>query len=336
MGAKIQPVGSVPKPCIEGDGVPLQIMRSWVGLVILGLGSLLCACAIEGGSLAPTPCAEAITATTTISSEATTETPTPTPCATPTRWTTVATIVAPTATSAPPAMPIVTIEGVVADGTCVELDDTVVAPGEVFRQPDFEAEIEAYLNAGGSISGLPGAFASTDVDRPIRTQIVSQDATGSGIPDLFIGVTVPYVNGDGETHLLFFTCTGDQYKGEVVFRRAGAGSRMEGLYEGGGVEVEAVRDMNGNGRAELFFSVNWPGYGEHYLLEWEGQQFVSLIEYQGALGESRNWIETHGEEVRIIDVDGDGVFEIVVNEGGDGAQERQAIWRWDGERYRHM
>lgn len=310
-------------------------MRNWVGLVILGLGSLLFACRAEGRPSATTPSAEAIMATVTSSSRAATETFTPTRSATPTRLATTTAMVVPTATSASPGMPIVRVEGVVADGTCVELDDTVTVPGEVFRQPDFEAEVEAYLNAGGSISGLPSALASTDVDRAIRIQMVSQDVTGSGVPDLLIGMTLPYISGDGETHLLFFTCVGEQYEGEVLFRRAGAGSRMEGLYEGGGVEVEAVRDMNGNGRTEVFFSVNWPGYGEHYLLEWEGRQFVSLIEYQGMLGENRNWIETHGEEVGIVDVDGDGVYEIVVDEEGDQAGGGQTIWRWDGEQYRH-
>jgi hypothetical protein len=311
------------------------VMRNWVGLVILGLGSLLFACRAEGRYSATTPSAEAIMATETSSSGAATETFTPTPSVAPTQLPTAIAIVVPTATSASPVRPILRVEGVVADGTCVELDDTVTVPGEVFRQADFEAEVEAYLNAGGSISGLPGALASTDVDRAIRIQIVSQDLTGSGVPDLFIGVTLPYGSGDGETHLLFFTCVGEQYKGEVVFRRAGAGSRMEGLYEGGGVKVEAVRDMNGNGRTEVFFSVNWPGYGEHYLLEWEGRQFVSLIEYQGMLGERRNWIETYGQEVGIVDVDRDGVYEIVVGEEEDGAGGRQTIWRWDGERYSH-
>ena len=308
-------------------------MRKWLGLVILGLGSLLFACRAEGRSSATTPSAEAIMPTVPSSPETVTELFTPTPSTTATRLATATAIVVPTATSASPVTPIVRVEGVVADGTCVGLDDTVTVPDEVFRQPDFEAEIEAYLNAGGSISSLPGALASTDVDRAIRIQMVSQDVTGSGVPDLFIGVTLPYGGGDGETHLLFFTCVGEQYEGEVMFRRAGAGSRAEGLYEGGGVAVEAVRDMNGNGRAEVFFSVNWPGYGEHYLLEWEGRQFVSLIEYQGMLGESRNWIETYGEEVGIVDVDGDGVYEVVVGGQGDGEEGRRTIWRWDGERY---
>ena len=54
-----------------------------------------------------------------------------------------------------------------------------------------------------------------------------------------------------------------------------------------------------------------------------------MIEYKGLLGESRVWIETHGEGIGIRDVDGDGSFEVVVGEEGAG----QAIWWWDGEQY---
>jgi hypothetical protein len=254
---------------------------------------------------------------------------TPTFPAIPTEPATATPIAIPTATLTPLVVPVARVEGEVADGTCVEVDDAVTIPEDVFGRPDFESDIEAYLNAGGAISDLPQVLVPTDVDRAIRLQIVSQDITGSGVPDLFIGVTLPYGNGDGETHLLFFACVEEQYEGEILFRRAGAGSRSEGLYEGGGVNVKSVGDINGNGRGDVLLSVNWPGYGEHYLLEWEGNQFVSLIEYKGLLGESRVWIETHGEGIDISDVDGDGILEIVVGEEGAG----QAIWRWDGERY---
>jgi hypothetical protein len=239
----------------------------------------------------------------------------------------------PTATAASPVTTTVRIEGVEVDGTCVKLNETLTLPSELFRQPGFEADIEAYLNAGGSIDGLAGAFVSADVEQAIRLQIVSRDVTESGVPDLLIGVTIPYGGGDGETHLLFFRCTEGQYEGKILFRRAGAGSRMEGLYEGGGVEVKSVGDVNGDGREDVFFSVNWPGYGEHYLLEWTGNQFVSLIAYSGSLGEDRLWIETYGEEIEVVDTDGDGVYEIVVNAEGDDGEGERIIWRWDGEHY---
>jgi hypothetical protein len=307
-------------------------MRNRAGLLILGIGLVLFACSAER-SEAITPSAEAITATDTSPPGAVTEVPTPTPSVTPTRLATATPVVVPTATEASPVTPTVRTEGVEADGTCVELDETVTVPSELFRQPDFEADIEAYLNAGSSIDGLAGAFVSTDLDEAIRLQIVSRDVTGSGAPDLLIGVTIPYRGGDGETHLLFFRCAEGQYEGEILFRRAGAGSRMEGLYEGGGVEITSVGDLNGNEQEDVFFSVNWPGYAEHYLLEWESSQFVSLIAYRGLLGEDRRWIETRGEAVEVFDTDGDGVYEIVVNPEGDDGEGERIIWRWDGEHY---
>jgi hypothetical protein len=307
-------------------------MRNWVWLLILGMGLLLSACSAEG-SEAITPSADAITVTATRPSGAATEVPAPALSAVPTQSATATPVVAPTATAASAVIPTVRIEGVEADGTCVSLDETVTLPSDLFKRADFEADIEVYLNAGGSINGLAGAFVSADVEQAIRLQIVSRDITGSGIPDVLIGVTIPYREGDGETHLLFFRCAEGQYEGQVLFRRAGAGSRMEGLYEGGGVEIESVGDVNGNEREDVFFSVNWPGYAEHYLLEWEGSQFVSLIAYRGLLGEDRRWIETYGEEVEVLDTNGDGVYEIVVKAKGDDGEGERIVWQWDGEHY---
>ena len=130
--------------------------------------------------------------------------------------------------------------------------------------------------------------------------------------------------------MLFFTCVEGRYEEEVLFRRAGAGSRMEGLYAGGGVIIENVGDLNRNGSAEVFFSVNWPGYAEYFAVEWDGMQFVSLIEYENLLGDTCYWIEIFGEEVELVDLEGDGLYEIVVGEQGS---KETVIWQWNGEHY---
>ncbi|MFC2023454.1 hypothetical protein ACFLT5_01815, partial [Chloroflexota bacterium] len=88
--------------------------------------------------------------------------------------------------------------------------------------------------------------------------------------------------------------------------------------------------LNGNGRPDVLLSVNWPGYGESYLLEWDGEQFSSLLEYEDSLGNTRHWIESPAGEVEIVALEGDGLYEIVVaRQDGEGA----AVWRWNGERY---
>lgn len=308
-------------------------MRKKIILILLGLGWLLLACSSERQiSREPAPTAVIQVTATRTPWTATVSSPTLMPSATPTLPATATSRPAPTVTPGLSVTPLVSVEGVPADGTCVSVNDTVTITAEVFSRPDFEKEIVAYLNAGGSISGLPGALASTSPERAIRMQIAGGDITGNEIPDLFIGITLPYTEGDGETHLLFFTCVEGRYEGEILFRRAGAGSRMEGLYAGGGVVVENVGDLNRNGKTDLFFSVNWPGYAEYFVVEWDGRQFVSLIEYKNLLGNTCHWIEVLGEEVGIVDVEGDGLYEIVV---GELAGEETVIWQWNGERYSH-
>jgi hypothetical protein len=213
------------------------------------------------------------------------------------------------------------------------VDEATTLTAQALRRADFEAEIEAYLNAGGSIAGLVEALGSTGSEQAVRIQIVGEDVTGNGVPDLLLAITRPYVAGDGETHLLFYTCVEGRYEGQVLFRRAGAGSRAVGLYAGGGAVVENVGDLNGNDRTDVFHAVYWPGYAEHYLLEWDGEQFVSLIEYRDRLGNTSYRIEAIDQDVVIVDVEGDGLYEIAV-----GAQDGQVgkdtvIWRWDGEHY---
>jgi hypothetical protein len=322
-----------------------MLMRAKMAIVLVGLGWLLLACSAKGQMTPGQALTSAIQATaarptwtpTVASTPTSTVTPTvsplPSPWATPMlRATATATSrLAPTITPGLLGTPWVSVEGVAADGTCLSVNESITITAQVFEQPDFEKDLEAYLNAGGSIRDLPGALASTSAERPIRMQLVGEDITANGIPDLLIGITLPYAAGDGETHLLFFACIEGLYEGEVLFRRAGAGSRMEGLYAGGGVLVEHVGDLNANGKAEVLFSVNWPGYAEVFVVEWDEGQFASLIEYRDLLGNPRYWIEVLGQGVEIADVEGDGLYEIVVSDqvGAEGT----VTWRWNGERY---
>jgi hypothetical protein len=282
------------------------ILRALAPLLLLGSGVAAC------GPVA-TPTATPLPAT---------ATPSPTP------------VPPPTATTAPPPSEepgAPALETVPADGSCVPLDEAVTITADVFRQPGFEEAIAGYLNEGGSVDALAASLASPgSADEPILLQVVSQDVTASGLPDVLLAVTMPYGGGSGETHVLFFTCQAGEYEEQILFRRAGAGSRAEGLYAGGGARVESLRDLNGNGTPDVVLSVNWPGYGEVYLLEWDGTQFSSLVEYVDLLGDTLHRIEVPGGKAEIVDLEGDGLYEIVVGEPG---AEGTLIWRWDGERY---
>jgi hypothetical protein len=321
-------------------------MRKKTNLVMLGLGWLLLACSAKG-AIAPEPALTTAIPTRTSTATATptawatpvpvaTATPSPAPTPTPT-WTATATPVPtppPTATPGPTVPPILRVEGVATDGTCMPLDEATTIAAQALREPDFEEAIGAYLNDGGSIGGLVEALGEASTGHAVRIQIVGQDVTGEQVPDLLLAITRPYTAEDGEAHLLFYACVGGRYEGEVLFRRAGAGSRAAGLYAGGGVAVEHVGDLNGNGRTDVFHGVYWPGYAEYYLLEWNGGQFVPLIEHRDVLGYTRYRIEAAGQEVAIVDLEGDGAYEIAVGAREGEVVEETVIWRWDGARYR--
>lgn len=232
----------------------------------------------------------------------------------------------------PPSLPALDI--VSADGTCVALNDALTITSEVFHQSGFGEAITKYLNDGGSVDALATSLASTgSASEPILLQVVSQDVTASGIPDILMAVTMPYGGGSGETHVLFFTCETGRYEEQILFRRAGAGSRGEGLYAGGGAVVKSLRDLNGNGMPDVVISVNWPNYAEYYLLEWGGEQFSSLIEYVDVLGDIIYYrLEVYQGGVYFNDLDGDGVFEMIVTRRNTQTQKKETVtWQWARE-----
>lgn len=280
----------------------------------------------------------------------TAEAPSPTPVDTvqPTA-TTVAThpptpMPAPTTppTSPPPSTPVQPDGETTADGTCVPLDDATTASYEILEDPDFDQKILDYINAGGSIEPLKALSAPASVSEPVYLQIVSQDVTLDGVPEIIAAVTRSYhVDVDGEAHVLLFTCSAGRYESVVLFRRAGAGSRRSGLYSGRGARVLSIRDLNQNTVPDLVFSVNWPGYTEYYVAEWNGAEFASLIEYEDPVLMMPSYrIEALGSDLEITDTDGDGVFELVLtyplppDEPQNTARRVQTvIWGWNGETY---
>ncbi len=286
----------------------------------------------------PIPVVSAV-ATRTVAPTATatfTPSPGPTPSATPRPTST------PLPTLAPSPTPVVD-QAVAADGTCLPVNDSVPASPDLLEPTYFEDDLLAYLNDGGSISALQRALASQDPEpEPLLWQIVSQDVTADGIPEIFVAVTKSYhVDGDGESHLFAFTCARRQYQSVLLFRRAGAGYRRIGLYSGGGARILMLRDLNGTGVPEVFFGVTWPGYTEVYLLEWDGRQFASLIEYGDPIMlEKYYWLEVSHGQLEVIDTDGDGIFEVVLtyllpdDEPENTTRRAQTItWAWNGALY---
>ena len=118
-----------------------------------------------------------------------------------------------------------------------------------------------------------------------------------------------------------------------MFRRAGAGSRAEGLYAGGGAQIELFYDLNQTGNIEILFSVNWPGWVEYFLLTWENDQFISLIAYVDELGFQRAYFTVSHGNFDVEDVNEDGIYELLVIDINSQTMEVET-WYWDGENYR--
>lgn len=222
------------------------------------------------------------------------------------------------------------VEGKDVANACVPPVSGIFLPEDIFLNPAFEHQIEAYLNAGGSIRELPAAIKAVEGGKDAKIQVVSADLNNDDFPSVFLAVTLPYGNGDGETHLLFFRCVNGRYQSAVLFRRAGAGNQSEGLYDGGGARLAYVKDFNKDGKTDVMVSVGWKDYTEYYLVTYDGTQFENLLSYRDELGERVKKIPLFDGELKIIDIDGDGIFEIVVYDS-DGKVER--VWRWDGKYY---
>jgi hypothetical protein len=189
-----------------------------------------------------------------------------------------------------------------------------------------------FFNHGGQAETLRTALSqSRNQMGPYLSQVIEQDITGDAIPEIFVAVTRALTSGGyGESRLLMLQCVDGSYQEWLLFLRAGAGQRGEGLYSGGGAHILSIADLNSNGARELVFTVDWSDeYGEFaevYVLEWQDGTFHPIVEYQDDLQGTIHFIRSYSVgSFSFIDSDGDGLYELVV----DGI-----TYRWDGEVYR--
>ena len=226
-------------------------------------------------------------------------------------------------------------DGAIDKGVCVPEDTAPSITDEIFKQPDFENTIAKFLNDGGSPKALGYQLNPEEaVTEPNLIQVIRPDIDSDGIADVLVTITLHHFDGYGETHVLAYVCRDGQYENRVLFRRAGAGSRAEGLYAGGGAKIESLDDLNQDGTIEILFSVNWPGYAEYYLVTWANEQFTSLIEYIDILGNLRYSLDVEPGNVKVDDVDSDGIYELVVTAMNYQTMlEETNNWFWDGKKY---
>ena len=217
---------------------------------------------------------------------------------------------------------------------CVVLDPEVSIDTEIFTNPEFQDDIADYLNAGGDPAALPSQLASDpSKQEPNLIAVHQPDLNSDQIPDVLVTITLPYSEESGETHVIAFLCQNGDYKSDLLFRRAGAGSRAEGLYAGGGAQIERLEDINKTGNIEVLFSVNWPGWADYFLITWDDDQFSSLISYMDELGFQRSYFEVNKGDFSLEDVNGDGIYELLMIDINSQTMETET-WYWDGEQYR--
>jgi len=222
----------------------------------------------------------------------------------------------------------------VATEACILIDPEISIGPDIFENIEFQNDILDYLNAGGDPLELSQYLASdASVQEPNLIAVYQPDFNSDQIPDVLLTISLPYGGGYGESHVYAFLCRNGQYETHTLFRRAGAGIQAEGLYAGGGAQIERLDDLNKSGNIEILFSVNWPRYADYFLITWEDDQFHSLISYVDELGFQRSYFEVIHGNFNIDDVNGDGIAELLVVDINSQTKEIET-WYWDGEGYR--
>jgi hypothetical protein len=224
--------------------------------------------------------------------------------------------------------------------------DSPSLPAEPSEFQAFPAAIADHLTqAGGSPDCLAELFEAWDMPSDGTTPCVAADLDGDGEDEYVVrvaregrpeeGALEGWLAGD----INIFDDLGPGY--EIVFSLAAFDDFSDGALLIKPVIFE-VGDLNADGRAAALLTTS--GCGAHtcsltvYVIGHEEGEYVSILEPgDGEVGAIAMPITD--EQVRLVDVDGDGVAEILLREGligsvGAGPQ-REGTWtyRWDGRRY---
>jgi len=287
--------------------------------VVAGLtAALASACEGEEEAATATPTATetpAVTATPTT-------VPTPTATATPTRT------AAPTPTATPLPSP-----------TALATPTAVAAPRQPGDFADYPAAIAGYLTvAGGSPSCLAELFAAWDMPTAIpewadesgSVDCAADDLDSDGEDEYLLRVTNPVLTDVWpDSEVLIFD------RGFAGYEVAFQSSETLGPVPPWQPVILGVRDFNGDGKLEASFSADSCGahtcWTSVYILAWDGQQYVDIIEGEVGVPWARG--------ISFVDVEGDGIEELYVAAGqigsiGAGPQrDANFTYAWDGTYY---
>ncbi len=183
-----------------------------------------------------------------------------------------------------------------------------VAPKSGVKLPELEflgypQAILEFLNSGGSTQELDHELYSAGVaNQPLA--VATFDLTGKSIDEVVVSIIDPQSSAivPGGTFLIY-VCQEDGYRLQ---------HRQDSPDNQGAYGIRYLQDLNSDGLGEVVTSS--PNCGAHtcfedvQVLSWQGENFVNLL-----VG---NTNELPSPDIRIIDPDDDGIFDIEIGSGG--------------------
>jgi hypothetical protein len=227
------------------------------------------------------------------------------------------------------------------------------APGDLWQELEpvaagadiagsYEAQLLAYLNAGGPVEGLRERLETIQLEDAggttwaSKAQVMPVDVTGNTTAEVVVSL-VFFVEGQyAEGALYAFRCEDGSYVGGTVERLHGQ------VLPGGGPDpgIRAIQDMNGNGVNDIIFSyVEIVGTHGNFtrlfrILEWDGSGFASLIESELVPADAAPVLNGDGA---ILDTNGNRLLELVLTNNpsrgypdGGPQRVRTDVWSWSG------
>jgi hypothetical protein len=204
---------------------------------------------------------------------------------------------------------------------------TISFPQDLYT-PEVEQRLLDFLNAGGTASELEMALEIlAQAESLYGTRSETIDLTGDGVVELV-------VHGLG-SGLLIFGCQTGRYATLFVLPPFLGAISLASFFD-------EFADMNANGVPEVAWF--WSDYGANdatnyfSIEEWDGTQFVSLIESRLA---GPQFAVMFNGYPRVRDTDANGTLELILQGGVDEGlsacgfvqRVRTDTWMWNGERF---
>jgi len=192
-------------------------------------------------------------------------------------------------------------EDIIGEAVCVAPKPGVKLPALEFL--GYPQAILEFLNSGGSAQELDQKLYSAGVaNQPLA--VATFDLTGNSIDDVVVSIIEPQSSTilPGGTFLIY-VCQQDGY--HLQHRQDSSDNR-------GAYGIRYLQDLNSDGQGEVVTSS--PSCGAHtcfedvQVLSWQGDDFANLL-----VG---NTNELPSPDIRIIDPDDDGIFDIEIGSGG--------------------